>query len=506
MPSVPRPLPALLACLAASIAAPGATHAQSLAPEDALTAALAANPSLRAALADAVAARAAARAADNGHRPVFVAGVTTAANERFSATTAGVARNADQQLGGSMGLQYTTDLGTIVSLDLTTNVQWRSVNRDPTSATAVTIPPTSAAQASVSARQPLLRGAGSDVGLADVRQANAAERQARYERDVAVSQLVRDVLSAYWELWYADHALAVQREALGVAERQREEARQRAEVLGTAARVDVLRFSAELATLRETVTTAEASRRAQAIELGRLLGVGPEAAVGLVAASPDPTSPVVPPVAALVASARGSSPELLALEQGVRVAHEQLLVADDGSLPRFDLVATAGVAGLWTEDPLPGLQLPGDRPALFGTLGLELELPFGPTVGRANLSRSVAQLEAAEQRYRARLQAIEAEIATRRQELDTARTRVGLAAESAQIATELADAERQRLELGTTRPVDLVQAQQAAREAALRRLRALVDVVAAGLRLDHAAGRLLDRFSPLVPYREARPS
>lgn len=468
-------------------------HAQSLAPQQALSAALAANPSLAAALADAVAARAATRAADNAHRPVFVASASAGATERFSGTAAGVARNGDQQVGGSLGLQYATDWGTVVSLTVDTDVQWRSVNRDPTTASRITIPPTSAAQASVSARQPLLRGGGTDANLADVRGARAAERQTRHERDLAVSLLVQDVLSAYWELWYAERALAVQRDALGVAERQREEARQRAE-LGTGARVDVLRFSSELAALRESVRAATATRRTRAIELGRLLAVAPAAAVDLVAAAPDPVAPPVPETAALLAGARRASPELLALEAGVLAARERVLVADDGSLSRLDLLATAGVAGLWTEDPLPGLQLPGDRPAFFGTLGLELELPFGPTAGAANLARTTAELSGAQARYRARLGAIDAQIASLREELEAARERVELTAETTRISEELAEAERQRLELGTTTPSNLVDAQQAARESALRRLRALVDVVTASLRLDHAAGRLLDRF------------
>jgi len=491
-----RSLLAPLAGAAVLATLPCRAEAQSLAPQDALSAALRANPTLAAALADTVAARAARRAAENGHHAVFLASVDTGATERFSGTTAGVARNGDQQVGGSVGLAYTTEWGTVVSLGLDTSVQWRSTNRDPTTASSVTIPPTTSAQASVSARQPLLRGAGSDAMMADVREARASERQARYERDAAVSQLVQDVLAAYWELWYAERALAVQREALAVAERQREEARQRAEVLGTGARVDVLRFSSELASLREAVTSATASQRSRAIELGRLLAIAPAAAVGLVATAPDPDAPEVPAVATLVASARRASPDLLALEAGVQAARDRVVVADDASLSQLDLVATAGVIGLWTDDALPGLQLPGDRPAVFGTLGLELELPFGPTSGAANLDQSRARLLAAQLRYRASAEALEAQVATLHQELGAARERVALSAETAQIAGELALAEQQRLELGTTTPSVLLEAQQTARESALRRLRALVDVVTASLKLDHAAGRLLDRFAP----------
>ena len=289
-------------------AAPVGARAQTLAPEDAIARALRVNPDLRAALLDALAAREARRAEDNARHPSFVASADGQHAERFSGTTAGPVRNADQSVSSSVGLRYTTDWGTVVSLDVSADAQWRQVNRDPSTTTSLSIGPNYVAQTTLSARQPLLRGAGADATLAPLEQARVAERQAQYERDDATAGIIADVLLAYWELWYADRALEVEREELALAEQQLADVRTRAETLGTASRTDVLHYATALSSLRESIATAQATRAARAIELGRLLGLAPD---GAAASTTPPAAPPAVEAAAeralLEAAARSST-------------------------------------------------------------------------------------------------------------------------------------------------------------------------------------------------------
>jgi outer membrane protein len=512
--AAPRRFPGLgIVATAASVvalfAAPRVATAQALGPEVVLERALAANPGLRAALLDAVAAREAHRAAVNSRRPAFVASLDARQAESLSGTASGVVRNLNREGVASVGLRYTTDWGTVVTLDVTSALQVREVNRDPSTTQLFRIGPNYSGEARITARQPLLRGAGADVILAEVEQTAATEEAARQDRVRVTSQLVQDLLVAYWELWYADRALAVQRESLGVTERQREETRLRAETLGTAARTDVLVFATEAGSIRESLATADAARRSRAIELGRFLAVGPDASLAFVPEAEMPDVPAAPTTDRLLAVARASSPELAAISAELDATRVQVRAARDASRARLDLFGTAGLVGLWNDDwtpsasvltdPLPGLALPGGRPAVYVTLGLELELPMGPSRGRAEYAQSRAQLGAAEARYEASLLAIDARIASLREELDAARQRASLARETAELASELAEAERHRLRLGTTTSFDVLRAQQQERETELRGLRALVDAVTTSLRLDHAAGRLLERFSLSVP-------
>lgn len=492
--------------LLATVVAPLATaRAQTaLTPEQALARAARSNQSLRAAMSDLRVARLSVQSAQDARTPVLVAGVDGSYNERFSGTSAGVARTSDQQLGANVGVSYTTAIGTSLAAGIDTGVTWRQVNRDPTTTDTFGIPPTYTSQATVSARQPLLRGAGTDSILAELRQARAGLDQASYTRDDQASQLIRDVLSAYWELWYAEQSLAVQAQSLETAERQLADARMRSE-LGTAPRTDMLRFSAQLASIRESQAAAEISRQTRALALGSLLGLPSESAAGLAAGVPPPEPGPEPPLSELVRMARVASPEMLALAASVQAARERVTSASDASLPRLDLTTSLGLAGVWNgADMLPGLQLPGGRPAFVGLVGLELELPLGSSAADADLARSRAQLDAAQQRFEARALAVETSVATLRRSLDAAAARVALATESASIANQLAEAERQRLALGTSTTADLVLAQQSERESALARLRALVDQQATALELDDASGRLLPRYARTFA-QEARP-
>ena len=261
--------------------------------------------------------------------------------------------------------------------------------------------------------------------------------------------------------------------------------------------VDALRFASELASLRETRRSAEASRVQARVALAELLAVAPGS---LRTAAPPPEAPALPSLEALLARVEATSPTLLALDAGVEEAEERLTAARDAARARLDAVADVGVYALWaTDDALAGAQLPDGRPAFVASGGLELELPLGSAAADARRDAAVAQLAAARAQREQQARALRARVRERFEAVASARDRVPLADETASVAAELGEAERARLELGTTTSADLLQAQQTAREAALRRLRVLVDATVAAQGLAHEAGALLDRFSLRVP-------
>lgn len=475
----------------ALLAAPAA--AQPITPEEAVARMLAASPAVRAADADVRVADANVRAAEGARVPALVTSASGGLNERFSGTSRGVVRNSDGSVAGGVAVRYTTEIGTQIEIGADLGAAWRSVNLTPGTTDLVTIGPNYSAQATLDVRQPLLRGAGDDATLAPTRQAMAAREASRHGRDATLSRLVLETLRAYWELWYAQEAVRVQREALRVAERQLEEQRLRVERLGTAAPVDLLQLIAQRASIEEALALAETNRRTRAIELGRLIGVAPDAAPGLEAAADPPEPARTPPLERLIRMSRDASSELRALAADVEAARERLRAAADQDQPRVDLVGSFAIGGLWSDDALAGLNLPGDRPAFGGMVGLEVELPLGSSQASAAHAAARAALEAAEARYEARAQELAAELATLRAEVEAAGRQVELAAETARLAGDVARAEEQRIALGTTTPLSLITAQQSQRESELRRLRAIVDRVGAELTLADRAGLLLAR-------------
>ncbi len=474
-----------------ALAAPAA--AQPISPEEAIARMLGASPTVRAADADVRAAGANVRAAEGARVPSLVTSASGSMQERFSGTGNGVVRNSDGSVGGGVAVRYTTELGTQIDVGVDLAAAWRSVNLTPGTTDSVTIGPNYSAQATVDLRQPLLRGAGDDATLSPTRQALASRTASERTRDATLSSLVLETLSAYWELWYAQEAVRVQREALAVAERQYEEQRLRIERLGTAAPVDLLQLGSQRASIQEALALAETTRQTRAIELGRLMGVAPGAASALEASGSPPEAARTPPLARLLRMTQDGSSELLALAADVDAARERVRAAADQDQPRVDLLGSFAVGGLWNQQTIDGLALPGDRPAFGGMVGLEVELPLGASQAAAQHESARAALDAAEARYEARAQAIAAELASLRAQVEATGRQVELAAETARLAGEVARAEEQRIGLGTTTPLALVTAQQSQRESELRRLRAIVDRVTAELTLSDRAGLLLAR-------------
>lgn len=465
--------------------------AQSLTPEQAVARALDANPSRFVVDADVQAADARVRAAEGARVPVLVVGADGRAQESFSGTSRGIARNSNNAIGGTVALRYTTELGTQLEIAIDGAGSWRSVNLTPGTTDTVTIGPNYSAQARIDARQPLLRGAGDDATLGATRQAEAARVAAERNREQVLSQLALETLNAYWELWYAQEAVRVHEEALSVAERQYEAERLRVEQLGTRAPADLLQLAQQRASIEEALALARSTRERRAIALGRLLGMEPESALLLEAAGEPPEATRPPSITRLADLAREASSELLALKAQVEAARQRVRTAADADQPRLDLLGSVAVAALWNDATIDGFQLPGDRPAFGGMIGLELELPLGTSQAAAEHEIARAELEAAEARYRAREQELLAELASARVDVETSLRQLRLAAETARVARELAQAESERVALGTSTPLALVVAQQNQRESELRTLRAVVDRINAELGLAHRTGQLL---------------
>ncbi|UJR82487.1 TolC family protein [Sandaracinus amylolyticus] len=485
----------ILALLGALVVAPSATSAQAITEREAVSRALDASPRLRAAQADLAGSRASVRAAEGARTPTLALTAQGHHTEGMAAAANGLTRQQQDGISSEATVAMTTDLGTTIELGVATGVAWRSTNLDPSRTTIFRIGPTYSGQVTVGVRQPLLRGAGDDATLGTQRQAEASRTAAERTLDQAISQLALDVVTAHRELWYAEQSLAVSDDALALARRQHEEAELRLRELGTVSRTEVLRYASQVASAERARAMALTTVETRAIELGRLLGMGPAEARVLRAdaAALDPVEPSA--LAILADAARASSSELLALEADIAAARERERTARDADQPRVDLVTQLAAGLLFNDETLGTLQLPGDRPAFSGTLGLEVELPLGSSQAGAEREVASAQHEAALARYEDRAQEIVGRAASLRATLVAAAERIALSVEAERAARELAEAERERLRLGTGTALEVLQAQQSERDATLERLRAQADYAEAEAELAHITGALAGRYA-----------
>ncbi len=484
--------------LLALTAAPAVVGAQPLSPDQAVSRAAEHSPSLRAALQDLRAARAARLGVEVARAPSLVAGLGGSYAESLGSTGEGTVSNRSMRIDGDLAVRYVTHAGTQLDLGLGTSVARRVANRDVSTTRSLALGPSWASDVSLSVRQPLLRGAG-DVREAELAAAHASETAAVHRQAETAGALVGDVLDAYWELWYAERALEVEEAAFALVEQQHREAGLRAGTLGTLAPSEVLRFELEVASMGESLASARATRDLRAVELGQLLGLDPAAALSLAAAVSAPEGVDTPTLAEVIERARAGSSSLLALRKELDSSRHRLRLAFDASQSRVDLLGSVSLGTLFSADTPQFWQLPGDRPAFGAMVGLEVELPLGRSPGDAGLIESRARHEAAAARYEAELAATEARAASLVRQLAAAEDRVLLATRTADIAGRLADAERQRLELGTSTPLELLEAQQSHRQSELRLLRALVDRAMTAVALQQLTGTLVDRFARFLP-------
>lgn len=486
-----------------------ASAGAALSAEQAVRRAATGNPALRAALLDAVAAHHAVRAEEGARDPRLVVALEGEHSEvqaragsaqdpdNTIASSDAARRTIDDAVRSRAALSYTSELGTELELGTAAGVSWerRRWSGLAPLPSNLDLGPTYTAEAYLSARQPLARGAGRDVQLAPLRQAEASARAADSRSQQSASQTALDVLETYWSLWYAERSVAVQEQAYAIAQSLVRDAELRASTLGTAARVDTLQFSTSAASIADALSRARTEQRSTALELGRLLGLSPAESLTLVAGDEPPELGMPVGAQALSAQLEQSSPALAALRADLERARSRTALARNADRPRIDLFARASVGTLW--DDTSNFSLSGGRPA-YGVLGgIELDLPLGGGRAASDAAAAQVELEAAEERYRAELQALAARASTLSTSLEAAREQVTLSAQTAQSARELAEAERQRLMLGTSTARDVVNAEQTAREAELRRLQAHVAQLSTHFQLEHAAGTLLARFATL---------
>lgn len=474
------------------------SEARASTESEAVNIAIARNPALRAALADYESARWSVVSAEGKYAMIFGA-------------TAGVTRSAIPSLspagGVSTGEAYSADVGaslsqrlvwgTMMALDL--GGSW-SLNRSAPVAGFgdTTIGPGYGLMARFSIVQPLLRGAGREVGEAEINAALARRSIAELDRDRSATALLESVVNAYWDLWYSRETLDIQRKSLALAQQQRDEAQARVDT-GSLAPAEVLSFETRLATRQEDVANAELDRDSRALALQRVLGQ-PGNAV-----SPDDDPPTAGDSLADPAQlALAASLEVRQAKAAVALAQVEARTADDSLKPRLDLDAYAEARGLGNKDVAPAFRQLGSLGAVSAHVGLTFETPLSGAQRRAAAARAQLAVQAAQLRLDEAEQTVLANVRTEQQREQTARARVALAERTAEIADKQLQAERDRFATGASTPLSILQAEDDARAAHLRVAKARADLVSSVTALRRLTGSLLGHYSVNLDQKPSR--
>lgn len=477
------------ALLALGLAAPLQARAQTsdagpLTASAVTRAAVRANPTLRASLLDARRAEIALQA-EEARRTASVsadAGITrgTSASLGQDGSVRLVSQN---RFVASAGVDYTFDPGTQLSAKLSTN---RTVQDNAFFGNLGT---TYGLNLSVEVVQPLLQGRGSAITNASIATARAQKTSAQETRDRAASALLRDVLVAYWELWYAHQALKVSESGLKLAKEQLEVGQVRVNA-GAIAQEELLPLQTEVAQLEEEVFSATATIRDRSIALSRLLGA--PSAQAITTSDDAPTARDLLALEEAHKRAEDRSPALKQLRADMEASRVQLMLAEDRQRMRLDGVASLQVVGLGTGVGSTISQLATFDATVF-FLGVRFSRPWSLEAQRDDASRAQLTIDAAAARYAATRDQLRADVASRHTSLAIATERLRLAQRTLELSRATVEQQRVKFQAGSVTALDVVRVLQQQRQAELRVLRARVDLANGATQLDDLTGALLDR-------------
>ncbi len=128
------------------------------------------------------------------------------------------------------------------------------------------------ASASLTFKQPLLKGLGSDVALAGEHKAEIAAAKTTVESQLAAEQLILDLVGAYWDLADASYEVDVRAESLDLARKQEQLTRQEIRS-GTSEANSIDSVTYEIAVREEALLIAKLAFEQKSLDLRRKAGL-----------------------------------------------------------------------------------------------------------------------------------------------------------------------------------------------------------------------------------------
>ena len=324
--------------------------------------------------------------------------------------------------------------------------------------------------------QPLLRGFGRDVNLAEIRIAQANSKIAEYEWKARTSMVVAEVMKRYYDMVFTHENIVIQREGIALAEKLLSDTRKRSKE-GVAANNDVVVAEAGVYQRKEEVLTAQMQHIERQNALQLLFRSSKDVMAGGARLVPlDGLTSELPKTnrSTLMGLAVANRYEVKQAEQFINARDAQAKLASNQSKSRLDIVASGGLHGLEgnTQDSYSrAFQSQGPE----WTAGFQYSLPLNGDHMKATERLAQRQQEQAViQAEKTRLQVL--------LEVDTVHNRVMLdyqrleaTRKSREAARQSADAELKRLQQGVSTSFQVLQLQREYSQARSRELAALAD-------------------------------
>ncbi|HEV2575838.1 MAG TPA: TolC family protein [Acidobacteriaceae bacterium] len=360
--------------------------------------------------------------------------------------------------------------------------------------------------------QPLLRGRGRNVNLRYIRIARTNQKISRLLFEQQVLDTIYGVSRLYFDLVSLGENVLVQQESLRAATKLREDDQSQVD-LGTLAPIELTRAQALESSSRFSLIQAQGLYKQEEIILKNQL---------LRTASPVftaqfdeiiPTDRIIVPdqpepidVPALIREGLAQRPDLAQAKLQVEAGKINVEASRNGVLPQLNLYGNVEVRGT-TEQPfeiigstgtgqpsVPSeLAAGGLRTSTIYQAGVELMLPLRNRVAASDAARDTVELRQVEGRTEKLSQQIREEIETAVVALQTAQAAYVAATASRQYQSQLLDAERDKLSVGQSTDLAVLQDEAYLAQARSTEIAARSNWKKAQIELDHDLGDLLEK-------------
>ena len=416
-------------------------------------------------------------------------------NQRDFLSTGQVARifnEADNRyslaLGGRAptGLTYELDVDH-AKLDNTFNRQFTSLFHPEFQSSAV-----------LRVTQPLLRDAGREINLAEVRLSENAKRVSVHEFRAAVLKIVGQTVAAYYEAVFGQENVRVKQQAIELAQNLVRENTRRVEQGGMSP-IDVTQAQARLAEAREERILAEnflAQRRNTLVELTRG-EFDPRAPVMAFSASDVRLEVPALNRDSLTAEMLGRNPSFLSVIEQARAEDIRIAYAKNQRWPKVDLKASLGENGLGGtfDDSFSDFNKRHD-PDWSAGIVISIPLTGRTAAGRLNEARlrKAQSLLSIKRTELVLLSALDSAV----RDIESSQERLVLVKDTVRLAESALDAEQKRLANGTTTRYNVLNLQKELSQARSRELATVVDLNKAIATLYLVQGVLAEKMDIVI--------
>jgi outer membrane protein TolC len=424
-----------------------------------------------------------------------------------------------RSISGHAGVTRLLETGGRLTLDIAVS---RTLTDQPISFINPTAGSTTLAQYQIQPtltfQHPLLKGMGVRVNRANIERARLARSSAEADQLVTAQNLVRDLISAYWDVLAAARDLENRRQSVALAREQLE--RTQAQVrAGRLAAVEAKAVEQSLAQRETDVLLAENLLLDLSLRLRTLMGqeFADRDVLGVLPTT-DPVPMLTPEpidMQAAIDKALAANPAVRQLEIALASKRIDELQTANQRLPQLDFTGTFAPRGR-SVDRVPNAQTgaPGSvgswgeafrnfgtgdiSQGLFAeytvTGALELTWSVQNRTAKGNHQRVLAELEQAENNLKSIRQTTATQVISAANKLRSATKQLQLAQLSIELAQQNLEAEQARFEVGRSTNYDVLFRIDALLNAQTTLLRAGLDYLRAKAELQALTGEILPAY------------